>query len=301
MSVPFSFILNVVASGRDLAECAGEIRARAASVSPVGEIEWLAAPHALDISFVSHPEKMLQWVRRSFQAQPFDINVLSIEGRRKKLLVADMDSTIITCECLDELADMAGIKARIATITDRAMKGEIEFATALRERVKLLEGLDVRMLDRVYRERVRLQPGAKQLVATMKAHGARTVLVSGGFTYFTSRVAHDVGFDENQANVLLDDGLSLTGFVKEPVLGREAKLEALVRAADELQIPADQVLAVGDGANDLDMIKRAGLGVAFHAKPIVAQAAGARVDHGDLTALLYLQGYRETEFALRGA
>jgi phosphoserine phosphatase len=300
MSVPFSFVLNVVAAGNDLAEFAPEIRARAATVSAVGGIEWLASFHALDISFVSHPERMLHDVRRSFQSHPFDINVVPAESRRKSLLIADMDSTIITCECLDELADMAGIKPRIAAITDRAMRGEIEFATALRERVKLLEGLDVRMLERAYRERVKLQPGAKQLVATMKAHGARTVLVSGGFTYFTSRVARDAGFDEDQANVLLDDGRSLTGFVKEPVLGREAKLEALARAADDLQIPADQVLAVGDGANDLDMIKRAGLGVAFHAKPIVAQAAAARVDHGDLTALLYLQGYREKELAIGG-
>lgn len=300
MPLPFSYALNVVAARRDAAEFAAEIRALAAKVSAVGEIEWLAPFCAFDIPFVGHGDKILEEVRRAFAAHPLDINVVPIEERRKKLLIADMDSTIITCECLDELADMATLKPRIAAITDRAMRGEIEFAAALRERVKLLEGLNVRMLERVYRERVRLQPGARQLVATMKAHGARTILVSGGFTYFTSRVARDAGFDENQANVLLDDGVSLTGFVKEPILGREAKLEALLRTAEQLQITLDQSLAVGDGANDLDIIKRAGLGVAFHAKPVVAQAAHVRVDHGNLITLLYLQGYRQAEFALKG-
>jgi len=295
MPFPFSHVLNVVAAERDAAEHAAQIRALASNLTATGEIDWLASFHAFDIPIVGDVEKVLQEVRSALSGRAIDANVVPILDRKKKLLVADMDSTIITCECLDEIADMVGLKPRIAAITERAMKGEIEFAAALRERVKLLEGVDVATLERVYRQRVRLRAGARLLVATMRADGAKTKLVSGGFTYFTSRVARDAGFDEHQANVLLDDGLALTGFVKEPVLGREAKLDALEDGASELQIGLDQTLAVGDGANDLDMIKRAGMGVAFHAKPVVAAAARVRVDHGDLTALLYLQGYRENE------
>ncbi len=224
-----------------------------------------------------------------------DINVVSARRRRKKLLVADMDSTIISCECLDELADQAGLKPRIAAITERAMRGEIAFAAALRERVAMLKGLEIAALETTFRDRVRLNPGARALVATMKAHGARSCLVSGGFTYFTQRVAKAAGFDDQQANVLLDDGSALTGFVREPILGREAKLAALESEAAKLGIGFGDALAVGDGANDLAMIQRAGLGVAFHAKPVVAQSAGASIVHGDLTALLYLQGYRDDE------
>jgi phosphoserine phosphatase len=188
-----------------------------------------------------------------------------------------------------------GLKPQVAAITERAMAGEIAFAPALRERVALLKGLPVHRLSRVYGERVRLNRGARALIATMKAHGARCVLVSGGFTFFTSRVAADVGFDADHGNVLLDDGAHLLGTVAEPILGREAKLETLEAEAKKLGLSYDETLAVGDGANDLDMIGRAGLGVAYHAKPIVAQAAGARIDHGDLTVLLYLQGYRDDE------
>lgn len=177
------------------------------------------------------------------------------------------------------------------------MRGEIDFAEALRERVGLLKGLEIEALSRVYDERVRLNPGAKELLATMNANGARALLVSGGFTYFTSRVAKAAGFHVDHANTLLDDGKALTGFVGEPILGREAKLAALEKAVAELGIGFEDSVAVGDGANDLDMIRRAGLGVAYHAKPVVAEAAGARIDHGDLTALLYLQGYREDEIA----
>ena len=295
MPVPFFYVINVVATGRDAAEYAAEVRALASNMTAVGAIDWLAPFHAFDLPIVDDAEKILQAVRKALAGRAADANVVPAQERKKKLLVADMDSTIITCECLDEIADMVGLKPRIAAITERAMRGEIEFAAALRERVKLLEGVDVAILERVYHERVKLRAGAQQLVATMRADGTKTILVSGGFTYFTSRVARDAGFDEHHANILLDDGLALTGFVKEPVLGREAKLDALEDGASELQIGLDQTLAVGDGANDLDMIKRAGLGVAFHAKPIVADAARVRIDHGDLTALLYLQGYRESE------
>jgi phosphoserine phosphatase len=211
-----------------------------------------------------------------------------------------MDSTIITCECLDELADMAGLKAKISAITERAMRGELDFAAALRERVAMLKGLPVDALQRVYSERITLNPGARTLVATMRKHGAHTLLVSGGFNFFTSRVAKDAGFEADQANILLDDGAALTGKVHEPILGRDAKLAALEKAARLLNLQAVDTLAVGDGANDLAMIQRAGLGVAYHAKPIVAEAASARVTHGDLTTLLYLQGYSDDEIVRIG-
>jgi len=217
------------------------------------------------------------------------------DQRRKMLLVADMDSTIINVECLDELADMAGLKPQIAAITERAMRGELEFEGALKERVGMLKGLKLDALERTYVERVRLNPGARSLLATMRANGAHTMLVSGGFGYFTKRVAEAAGFHVERGNILLDDGVALTGEVALPILGREAKLAALEEAAASLKLDYAQTLAVGDGANDLAMIGRAGLGVAYHAKPVVAQAAGAAVNHNDLTALLYLQGYSDTE------
>jgi phosphoserine phosphatase len=226
---------------------------------------------------------------------PLDINLVAAGKRRKKLLIADMDSTIINVECLDELADMAGLKPQIAAITERAMRGELEFEGALRERVQMLKGLPLTALDRTYAERVRLNPGAKSLLATMRADGAHTMLVSGGFGFFTRRVAEAAGFHAEQGNVLLDDGAHLTGRVGEPILGREAKLAALEKAAAELKLDFAETLAVGDGANDLAMIQRAGLGVAYHAKPVVAAAASAAITHNDLTALLYLQGYRDAE------
>jgi phosphoserine phosphatase len=260
----------------------------------LGEIVWLSEGRAFDIGLNGDPKAALSGTHASAISNA-DINVIPVEHRRKKLLIADMDSTIIACECLDELADMAGLKADIAAITERAMRGELEFESALRERVGLLKGLSIAALERTYSERVRLNPGARTLVATMKAHGARTVLVSGGFSYFTQRVAADAGFDDHQGNVLLEDGVALTGQVREPILGREAKFAALELETTRLGIDFADTLAVGDGANDLDMIRRAGLGVAYHAKPVVAEAAGARIAHGDLRALLYLQGYRDEE------
>jgi len=206
-----------------------------------------------------------------------------------------MDSTIVGCECIDELADQVGLKPKVAAITERAMRGELDFPSALRARVALLRGLRLEALARVYAERVRLNPGARALTATMRAHGAHTLLVSGGFTYFTQRVADDAGFEGNQGNRLLDDGQTLTGKVAEPILGREAKLAALEGSVARLGLTLADALAVGDGANDLEMIKRAGLGVAYHAKPVVAAEARASIVHGDLTLLLYLQGYRQDE------
>ncbi len=260
-----------------------------------GAMTWLSSERAFDIAIAGVGKSALTAARVAVGDAAVDVNTVRVDGRRKKLLVADMDSTIISCECLDEIADFVGVKAHVSAITERAMRGEIAFEPALRERVALLKGLPVHRLARVYAERVRHNPGARALVATMKAHGARTCLVSGGFTYFTSRVAAEVGFDDNQANVLLDDGTALLGTVQEPILGREAKLAALEVEVKSLGITEADALCVGDGANDLAMIKRAGLGVAYHAKPIVAEEAGARIDHGDLTSLLYLQGYSDAE------
>jgi phosphoserine phosphatase len=279
----FTHVLNVIADGAQSA---------ADALRVFGEVSWLSDGYAFDLAFAGDAAPL---VAAAHAACRGDINVLAAPNRRKKLLVADMDSTIIGCECLDELAGQAGLKPRIAAITERAMRGEIEFAPALRERVALLKGLTLDALERTWQERVRLNPGARALLATMKRHGATALLVSGGFTYFTSRVASEAGFDDHKANVLLDDGAALTGMVGEPILGREAKLEALSEAVARLCIGFDDALAVGDGANDLDMIRSAGLGVAYHAKPVVAQAAPARIDHGDLRALLYLQGYRDDE------
>lgn len=217
-------------------------------------------------------------------------------GRRKRLLVADMDSTIIGCECLDELADFAGVKAEVSAITERAMRGEIDFGGALRERVAMLAGLPAGDLQRCFDERVRLNPGARILVATMAEHGARCVLVSGGFDFFTARVARAAGFHADRANHLIEAQGRLTGQVGEPILGREAKLAALREESGALGLNLSAALAIGDGANDLAMIEAAGLGVAYRAKPVVAAQADARVDHTDLTTLLYFQGYRADEF-----
>lgn len=228
---------------------------------------------------------------------PVDVAVQDAAGRRKKLLIADMDSTMIDQECIDELADEVGIKAEVAAITAMSMNGEIAFEPALRQRVALLRGLDQSVIERLMRERITLASGARELVATMNRDGAYTALVSGGFTAFTSRIAADLGFREHRANTLLIDAGRLTGEVAEPILGREAKATALREICARLGIGLDRVIAVGDGANDLDMLALAGAGVALHAKPTVAAQAKIRIDHGDLTALLYLQGYRRGDFA----
>jgi phosphoserine phosphatase len=221
-------------------------------------------------------------------------------GRRKKLLISDMDSTIIGQECLDELADFAGLKAEVAAITERAMRGELDFEGALTTRVAMLKGLGLGALERCHAERVTLNPGARTLVATMKAHGARAVLVSGGFRFFTQRVAEAAGFDAERANTLIDDGAALTGDVGRPILGREAKLAALIEETRALGASVTDSVALGDGANDLAMLKGAGLGIAYHAKPLVAAETFARIEHTDLRAALFFQGYREEELVERG-
>jgi phosphoserine phosphatase len=228
--------------------------------------------------------------------RPVDWALLPAEGRRKRLLVADMDSTIIGCECLDELADFTGLKAEIAATTERAMRGEIAFEGALRERVGKLAGLGLDALQRCFDDRVRLNPGAATFVRTMAAHGARCVLVSGGFSFFTSRVAALAGFHADRGNVLIDDGVALTGAVWEPILGREAKRRALEEEAGAIGVSPVDALAIGDGANDLDMIGAAGLGIAYRAKPVVAQQAAARIEHSGLETALFFQGYARAEF-----
>ncbi|HSC60479.1 MAG TPA: phosphoserine phosphatase SerB, partial [Rhizomicrobium sp.] len=264
-----SLIVSVIAAegATRIADVVRKITRDFKSSGTVGAPVWLSPDRACDITVTFASPELAEILPRGFvhAGEGVDVNVLSPANRRKRLLVADMDSTIIGCECLDELADMAHLKPQIAAITEQAMNGEIAFEPALRERVGLLKGLALTALERTYKERVKLNPGAKALVATMKKHGARTCLVSGGFTYFTERVAKDAAFDDNQANTLLDDGSRLTGAVKEPILGREAKLSALKAEIDKLKITPEESLAVGDGANDLSMIQYAGLGVAYHA------------------------------------
>jgi len=257
--------------------------------------DWLAPGIACDIGFAGGSAAAAKAaVAAALAGRPVDIHAQPVKPRRRGLLVADMDSTIVTSETLDELAGLAGLKEVIAAITRRAMNGEIDFAAALRSRVAMLAGLGVEALDAVL-ARVELTAGAATLVRTMRANGAYAVLVSGGFRYFTRRIGERCGFDADVANDLIVADGRLTGQVKEPILDRDAKLATLRRLAAERGLALADTLSVGDGANDMPMLAAAGLGVAFHAKPVVAAAAPCRVDHGDLTALLYLQGYRQAE------
>lgn len=279
--------------------------ARAVLPSP-GPAQWLFNEVAVDIPFESQYSSgdassddikaIEDRLRQARGDLPVDIVVQPRIARRKKLLLADMDSTMIGQECIDELADFAGLKAHVADITERAMRGEIEFESALRERVALLKGLPVSVVDEVLDKRITLTPGGRDLVMTMRAHGAYTCLISGGFTLFSKVVAAKVGFQENRANQLQVEGGKLTGEVVEPILGRATKLATLIELTESFDLDDIDTLVVGDGANDLGMIQAAGLGVAYHAKPAVAAAAAVRFDHGDLTALLYAQGYRRDEF-----
>jgi phosphoserine phosphatase len=253
----------------------------------------LSPDEAVDIPMSAPPTPEL--VAALLDGKPIDAITVKTRARRKALLIADMDSTIITGETLDELAGFAGIGEQIAAITRRAMNGELDFKDALRERVAMLKGLNLDALEKAW-QRIQLTSGARELVATMRARGAMTALVSGGFTFFTSKVADQLGFDLHRSNKLLDDGTALIGKVQEPILDRDSKLAALTELATQRRLKLNATLAVGDGANDLDMIQAAGLGVAFHAKPIVAKAAKARVDYADLRALLFAQGYSSSMF-----
>lgn len=261
-----------------------------------GDAVWLDPGIAAEIALPALPPN--RWdVWQGLQAQGVDLVVQQAAGRKKRLLIADMDSTMIQQECIDELADEAGVGAHVAGITARAMNGELDFEEALRERVGLLKGLPEDVIAQVIRDRITLMPGGKVLLATMKANGGHTALVSGGFTAFTAQIAKVLGFDENRANTLMIADGKLTGAVADPILGKAAKVQALEEISARLGMGPEQAIAVGDGANDLGMLGLAGTGVALHAKPSVQAQCNVRVNHGDLTALLYLQGYSRTDFA----
>jgi len=289
------FIATLIAagnlSGGDIS--AARDRLDRAGCLPAAHV-WTDEGFAADIDFGLNPEAARAALEGAFPG--VDVAVQPVESRAKRLLVADMDSTMITVECIDELADYAGIKPQIAAVTEAAMRGELDFEAALDARVALLKGLDEAVIERCLAERVTIMPGAVALVRTMKARGAMTILVSGGFTRFAEPVAGMIGFDRAIANRLdIAEGV-LTGTVAKPIVGSDTKLQTLLNAVAELDVALEATLAVGDGANDLAMIRQAGLGVAYHAKPIVAAAAGARIDSGDLTALLYAQGIKRADW-----
>lgn len=260
-----------------------------------GDARWLNPGIAGEFDLHTMPDNRWQ-VWADLQAQGIDLAIQPVAGRKKRMLLADMDSTMIAQECIDELADLAGFGPQVAEITAQAMNGILEFEPALRARVALFRGMDAGIIDQVLADRITFTPGGRELVATMRANGAHTALVSGGFTAFTASVAAELGFDEHHANLLLIENGRLTGAVAEPILGRQAKIDALDSISARLGITPADVMAVGDGANDLGMLGRAGAGVALHAKPVVAERCELRVNHGDLTALLYLQGYGIDDF-----
>jgi phosphoserine phosphatase len=293
-----SFVATLVANPLALALSDARI-ARAAQALPAASIDILAPGVAADLFFEAEETELPVIQERlpgALQGAPIDVVTQPAEGRRKKLLLADMDSTLIGQECIDELAARVGIGERVADITERAMRGEIAFEPALRERVSLLAGLPASVIAEVLESRITLTSGARALVQTMRAAGAYTAIVSGGFTQFTGAVAQRLGVHEHRANQLIVENGALAGRVGEPILGRGAKLATLRELVAAHGLAPAETLAVGDGANDLAMLGEAGLGVAYRAKPAVAAAAHARIDHGDLTALLYMQGYRRDEF-----
>ena len=298
MSHVATLITNPAAPALD----AAAVEMAHAALPDAGETRWLDPGVAADIPFnlpdasVERQRALAGELRAKLAGQPVDVVVQPAAHRRKRLFLADMDSTMIGQECIDELADHVGVKAHVAAITERAMRGETEFVPALRERVALLAGLSASVVDDVIASRIRLTPGGPTLVATMRKGGAHTCLVSGGFTLFTSRIAAMIGFNQDRANALVVTDGRFAGTVAEPILGSEAKLATLIELRSRFGLLESETMAVGDGANDLPMIVAAGLGVAYHGKPVVAQTAHARIDHGDLTALLYAQGYRRDEF-----
>ena len=262
--------------------------------------DWLAPDEACDVPFDGEPGKARDAVRVALRDRPIDVNVLPKTFRRKRLLIADMDSTMIRQECIDELAVTIGKRAEIAAITESAMRGEIAFEPALRKRVALFKGLSTDVVERVLAEQIEIMPGAGTLIATMRAAGAHTALVSGGFSSFVGPIGQKIGVHETRANVLLSEAGNFTGLVAEPILGADAKEQALLELNSRLGLALEQTMAVGDGANDSAMIRRAGLGVGYRAKPTLKAVADATIDHADLTGLLFLQGYRREEFSEAG-
>ncbi len=288
MSHIVTFVANRQAGSLTAAE------AKRAQVFAQGfDLTWLDEGRAFEFSVQNVPDRAA--LAAGLDHKQVDIFVTKSRGRRKAVLVADMDSTIVTAETLDELAAFAGLKDQIAEITKRAMNGELDFPSALRERVSMLKGLKLSALEATWSE-IQFCPGARELVATMRAHGATTALVSGGFTFFTARVTAEIGFDLHRSNVLLDNGSELTGEVAEPILDKDAKLHTLQELAEKRGVKMAATLAVGDGANDLPMLREAGLGIAYHAKPVVAAQVANRVEYTDLTSLLFAQGYPASAF-----
>ena len=291
----------ILISAPDQAAVNSEVRTLAAeSLGTPDDWRCLSPETAYEINFSMPGTTAFEaedLVRAALGSRQVDVAMVPAENRRKKLLVADMDSTMIEQECIDELADAVGVKEQVSAVTERAMRGEIAFEPAIRERVALLEGLDRTTLQSVMETRISFTPGGKKLVRTMRAHGAKTALVSGGFTLFTGFVAGELAFDSHHANILEFDDEKLAGTVREPILGSEAKLETMRRIEGEHGIAPVETLSLGDGANDLAIIEAAGLGVAFRAKPALEAAADVRIRHGDLTSVLYIQGYAESEFA----
>lgn len=294
-----SHVLSLIAAESKALSANDLNRARhalAAAGAKHGTPDWLSPQEACDIPFAGERETVLSGVRAALADKPIDVNAVPAATRRKKLLLADMDSTLIEQECVDELAAELGMRREVAAITERAMRGDIAFEPALRERVALLKGLPLAVIDKVLAARITMSPGAAALVATMRAHGAHTMIVSGGFTLFTGAIAARLGVDEHRANRLLEDGSAFSGLIAEPVLGRAAKEETFDEVVARLALDPADTLAIGDGANDAGMLRRAGLGVAYRPKPALRAVADAALDHADLTGALFLQGYRREEF-----
>ncbi len=290
-------LVATLVSAHGLALLDDGLLARLSAAAPApARIERLDGEIAADLFAEAGDARKLEAVlREALGGAPVDIIVQPAATRRKRLFLADMDSTMIGQECIDELAAYVGLKEKVSDITERAMRGELEFEPALRERVGLLKGIALGVVDEIIAKSITLTPGGSALVRTMRSNGGYTALVSGGFTVFTGPISRTIGFDEHRSNTLLSEGALLSGVVAEPILGKQAKLDALIELRTRFGLPNEATLAVGDGANDLAMLAEAGLGVAYRAKPAVAAAADARLDHADLTALLYAQGYRGDE------
>ncbi|WP_102866871.1 phosphoserine phosphatase SerB [Pseudovibrio exalbescens] len=293
-----SFVVTLISNPANPAVDGTLIQKVAATLPGERHHRWLCPGVAADVYTTQdlNPTETIRSIRDGLGDRPVDLFVQRHSTRRKKMLIADMDSTMIQQECIDELAAELGLKDRIAAITERAMRGEIAFEPALEERVSLLKGLDASVVDKVITERIKLTPGGSTLIKTMRENGAYTALVSGGFTAFTQKIAATIGFHENRANVLIEENGKLSGAVQMPILGKQAKLDRLNELLAEKGLQPEDVIAVGDGANDLAMLNRAGIGAAYRAKPAVAAEADMRIEHADLTALLYIQGYSVEDF-----
>ncbi|MBT5185460.1 MAG: phosphoserine phosphatase SerB [Kordiimonadaceae bacterium] len=289
-----TYVLTLISSSNSAA-ITDEIKDKYSTIVNASSIKWLSTNVAVDIYF---DDSINDDVINQLKEEAFDYAIQKVATREKKLLLADMDSTIIECECIDELADFLGIKDKVSHITEAAMRGEIDFKDALRERVALLEGLKIEDLETVFNQRVKLTKGAEILVKTMNENGANTVLVSGGFTYFTGRVSEITGFQVNRANLLLHDDGALTGEVGEPIVDSDTKINSLKEFQQRDGLENHQTIAVGDGANDIPMLVGAGLGVGYYPHPIAGEAADVSITHGDLTALLYIQGYSKDQFII---